>query len=129
MKKLYFITALTAITAAIIFSTGCETKSASEKVTITPESALLEINQSVILTAAGGFEYAWSLSDETWGFLSSRSGSQTVYTSLYNPGVDSLPQVQTVQVTSTISGASGGTNGAEFATIGEALIKHLGTEE
>lgn len=61
---------------------GCETTSADEvEVKISPEEATLTAaNPSVTLTAAGGWSYTWSISDDEIGKLNKRSGSSVTYT-------------------------------------------------
>ena len=92
----------------------------------------MEQGQAVEFTATGGFEYDWSLSQGAWGYLSTLTGSRTVYTSIYNPGTNTTGQteVQVLTVVSTIQGTSSGNNAASNATYevtAEAHITHLGT--
>lgn len=122
------------IAAAIAVLTGCKIESADSEVRIEPDSAVLEKHQSVTLTAHGGYHCKWSLGTEEWGVLSTRSGSEVVYTSLYEPSGDT-PVVQVVTVSSTFytsdSGSSAGTNGGStsYVSSAEAYITHLPAEE
>ena len=110
--------------------TSCDTQSANTTVFITPSSAELTRSQSVTLTASGGFDYRWSLEDDTIGVLSSRNGSSVVYTSRHSPnaGNTNTPNnviVQVVTVVSYIEGASAsGTNSPALETSAEAFITH-----
>lgn len=100
---------------------GCEVDSASQKVEIRPNTATLRYGESVTLTAYNGYIYAWSLQNESWGTLSSRSGMMVTYQSLYDP---TAAQVQIITVTSTFtdSGAGGSNATPQTAT---AYITHV----
>ncbi len=79
MKK----TLLPLFISAGIFATfiGCETEPLSEhSLQISPNSANLALNESITLTASGGWNYKWSLSDTTAGRLSKLVGQSVVYT-------------------------------------------------
>ncbi len=110
-----------------ILLAGCEISSATERVKISPDAAVLKKGQSVTLTASGGYVYDWSLSDNTLGILNTRRGVQVLYTSLYNPPTDT-PVIQIVKVTSFFSENDGtntsGTN-APVAHEAEAYITHI----
>lgn len=114
--------------AWLVFLTGCEIDSADSSVRIAPDSATLAINASVTLVAQGGYEYAWSLSTEEWGTLNIRTGSQVVYTSLYEPSGDT-PAVQVVTVVSAFSssGSGGSSNDTSTSSVSsaEAYITHM----
>ena len=79
---------------------GCEVESANRRIEVRPDSATLRKGESVTLTAYNGYEYDWSLSDNTIGSLSARRGMMTTYKSLTDPA---NPVVQVVTVTSTFS--------------------------
>ena len=123
MNRLGVILCLFLLAAVIITAPGCEdieAKPATAQVRITPDSASLNVGQSQLFTASGGYEYTWSLEQDSWGTLSARSGSETIYTSTYDPGTNtSSPQELTVTSTG-LSNAS--TNGPPSAT---AYIYHL----
>ena len=90
-KTLLPLFASAGILATII---GCETEALSQhSLEITPNSANLSINESITLTASGGWNYKWSLSDNTAGNLSRLTGQRVVYTAT-KEGV-----TQTVSVT------------------------------
>ena len=129
MKKLYIFTACSIAFIIASFLTGCETKSASSSVSITPDSTTIIIGQSITFTASGGYEYSWSLENNSWGTLSNLKGSSTVYTSRYNPGTNSTPATQIITVQSSIEGSSGGTNANTYSVTATAIISHLGSEE
>ncbi|MFC1497987.1 hypothetical protein ACFLS1_05910 [Verrucomicrobiota bacterium] len=103
MNRFGVISCLFLLAAAIITAPGCEDIEASPATTqvkITPDSATLGVGESQRFTASGGYEYTWSLQQESWGRLSARSGSETTYTSTYAPGSSTNTQILTV--TSTI---------------------------
>ena len=70
------------VCAAVFF--GCETDSARQKVTVTPSAVAINKGESVTLTAAGGYAYTWELKYESWGFLTTKEGPVTIYTSRVN---------------------------------------------
>lgn len=82
---------------------GCETDSATQRVEIRPDSYSLRYGESVTLTAYNGYVYRWSLQNDAWGTLSSRSGMMVTYTSTYDPAA---PAVQIITVSSTFSDSS-----------------------
>ena len=91
--------AATAI-AALVFS-GCETESAgSASISINPGYARIMAGQSVTLSASGGNDYRWSLSNGSYGTLSANRGSSVVYTARKN-GV-----TQVVTLNSTLGSSS-----------------------
>lgn len=86
--------------AAIAFS-GCETESAgSASVSINPGYARITSGQSVTLSASGGNDYRWSLSNGSYGTLNATRGSSVVYTARKN-GV-----TQVVTLDSTLGSSS-----------------------
>ena len=108
--------------AAVLFN-GCETTSAAQKPEITPSSASIRSGEEIAFVASGGFEYTWSLKDETIGRLDTRRGSRVVYKSLYEPAF-SNNAIQILTVSSTISGSSGTTNSEAYVQTAEAYITH-----
>ena len=117
--------AIFTVAACTIYS-GCDSDSASSPVTITPASAIVSKGQSVQFTAAGGYEYTWSIEEdsagsEPYGTLSTRHGSTTTYTSLRD--ADSAAVVRILTVTSTIEDA-GQTNSLPEVWTAEAYITH-----
>jgi hypothetical protein len=113
--------------AIVVTCSSCDdlgTKSSEERITISPDAVTLEIGQQQEFIASDGYEYAWSLEDETIGTLSTRSGESTIYTSLYTPdGTGTTSQV--LMLVSTIEG--GGTNRVYHQTA-EAYILHISTD-
>lgn len=114
---------------------GCETESASENnVDITPASATILIDESVTLTASGGYDYEWSLENDSWGTLSTTEGSTTTYTSAYDPDADTWQEHQVVTVRSYLNKAvakADSTNGTsdinnftDYQQTAEAIITH-----
>lgn len=131
------VTAAAAAVCALI-QTACEVDSATGEVIVSPSSAALHKGDSIQFTASGGFEYKWRLKEEKWGMLSTRRGSSTVYTSLYDPRDCSTCDVdldyQVVYADSyipdgvTVSGDGGApTNSMTVGVLGtgEAYITHL----
>ena len=112
MKKTFLLSVVSAIAVCAILA-GCETDPASERVTINPSSVTLKNNESVELVASGGYDYIWSIESEkqTYGTLSTRNGSRTVYTSRYDPGTNNVEAVVVViSVTSRLPGGSTSTS-------------------
>jgi len=105
---------------------GCETESASQNnIVISPRSAIILIDEAIELTASGGFDYEWSLEQETWGTLSTTIGPRTVYTSSYDPGAETWQAHQVITVKSYINKLNGKTNGvSDYAQFAEAIITH-----
>lgn len=112
---------------------GCNVDSADATIDIVPDSTSLRKNESVTLTARGGYNYTWSLTTESYGVLNTRSGRQVIYTSLYEPGSNS-PVTQIVKVTSTFynnssSSNNASTNGTITIQSAEAYITHLPSDQ
>jgi hypothetical protein len=120
-----------AVFAAGLILSGCEASSAVQRVRITPDAARLSRSQSVTLTASGGYDYDWSLSDDTIGTLNTRFGPTVVYTSIHSPNVDSTNKpnsgvIQTITVVSTIEGQSQATtNSTPTQASATAIITHF----
>ncbi len=129
--KAQFILGVAGLVALAAF-TGCEVDSADTDIYITPDSGVLNKHQSVALTAHGGYRYTWSLGTEEWGTLSHRTGSEVVYTSLYEPS--DTPVVQIINVSSVFysSDSTGGadTNGTTTSHVStaQAFLTHLASE-
>jgi hypothetical protein len=101
----------------------------NEAVRITPDSAVLRDGQSVTFTATGGYDYEWSLENDSYGVLSTRRGATTTYVSMIDPGSDTNQVggvTQILRVTSTVSGGTSTTNSGQVTTgTAEAHITHL----
>lgn len=94
MKQLKYIAFALGIASAALF-TACETESADELVIeVSPSYTHLSEGQSVTLKASGGWNYRWSLSNPSYGQLSSSQGGSVQYTAKVGGGVS-----QTVVVT------------------------------
>jgi len=108
----------------IVFLCGCEVDSATTKIEIRPNSATLRYGESVTLTAYNGYVYEWSLQNETYGKLSSRSGMMVTYTSISDP---TSPQLQIITVTSTFSDNDSGSSSSSnpVSHTAEAYITHI----
>ncbi len=106
----------------IVVLCGCEVDSAAQKIEIRPDSATLRYGESVTLTAYNGYEYTWSLQNDTWGRLNTRSGMMVTYTSISDPAT---PQVQIITVSSTFSDNSGSGGSNPVSHTAEAYITHI----
>jgi hypothetical protein len=125
MKRVGFIMFLSTVSVCVlILLNGCETTPASEKPVITPSTAVVKFGSSVEFNVSGGFEYTWSLQDETLGRLDTLNGSRVVYRSMYEPGV-SNSALQILTVSSTLSGVGRTTNSASIEKTAEAHITHI----
>ena len=109
---------------ALAFLCACEVDSASQTIKVYPDSAVLYYGESVSLTAYNGYTYTWSLENNTWGTLSSRSGSMVTYKSLYEPTAAAV-QIITVASTFSDNGSGGGSNPVTHTAY--AYITHLPT--
>ncbi len=126
-----FIVAAAGLAIVAAF-TGCEVDSADTDIYISPDSGVLNKNQSVTLTAHNGYTYTWSLGTEEWGTLNHRTGSDVVYTSLYEPSDTPVVQIITVSSVFYSSDSTGGTdtNGSStsYVSTAQAYITHLASE-
>ncbi|MBI3987643.1 MAG: hypothetical protein HY343_12020 [Lentisphaerae bacterium] len=96
---------------------GCEVNSADQSVRISPDTARIRYGEAVVLTADRGYFFHWTLENEEWGQLSSRSGNPVTYTSYYAPGTSAVAvQVITVASTYTDSTGTGGSSGSSPST-------------
>jgi hypothetical protein len=105
---------------------GCETEPASEKVRVSPDAATIRLGETASFVATGGFDYEWSLSNETLGTLSTRSGPTTVYTSRSDPGGSNTLQ-QVLTVTSRIGNATTSNAAPSLVKTATSVITHLAT--
>ncbi len=121
MKNSIFL--FLAACAALFATTGCETESAGEAtVSVTPTYATLNIGQSVTITASGGWDYKWGLSDTALGTLNKYEGNQVTYTMTSNGGN------QTVTVTG-MSSNSNSTYQAQVTIVPRAETKKEESKE
>ena len=80
MKKAFSIFAAV-IVVALFATTGCETESLAEHgMYIDPSYAKIGSSGSITLTAHGGWNCHWSLSERSIGSLSQTTGDRVVYT-------------------------------------------------
>ena len=116
--------------AAMLLTISCETESAATQITITPYSAVVKKDQSVVFTASGGYSYKWSLSNTGIGSLSAKYGDSVTYKSFSSSGTN------VITVTGFIEGQSTGTSStnstattttASYQTA-EAYITHYSDE-
>lgn len=122
-NKQFFSAALPAalMLLAITLAGGCESDSAARKIEIRPDAYSLRYGESVTLTAYNGYIYTWTLQNDSWGTLSSRSGVMVTYQSLYDP---TAPAVQVITVTSTFTDTGGGGSNPVVQTA-TAYITHI----
>ena len=126
--KLHFLPLAMCLAAVGIFLAACESEKSGtgdDVLDVYPSYAKLRAGQSVTLTAKGGSDYLWSLSNEEIGSLSSRHGSSVVYTAQVCEGANTF---QTVTAQSKLTGGIVTTNGNSLAS-GTATILHCGSEE
>ena len=80
MKKTLYIFAA-AVVAALFSMTGCENESVSEHaMSVDPSYSKMGSSGSLTLTAHGGWNYHWSISEGSIGSLSKTTGNSVVYT-------------------------------------------------
>ena len=97
------LAAAAALVAAAALFSGCETESAAtQTATVTPNYARLTKGQSVALSAAGGWNYRWSLSDDSYGYLDRPTGAKVTYTATK----DGVTQTVTLQAVFSSDGSS-----------------------
>lgn len=107
-----------ALLLPLIGMVGCETESSDQiAVTITPNAATLSKGGTQTFTAAGWQDYTWSLSDTSFGTLSTTKGPSTTYTA----AVTNAVQVLTLSVNNSTTVA---TNTVPTVSA-EAIIIHL----
>jgi hypothetical protein len=105
--------------------TGCDASSATDALSVSPESVTVAPGDNIEFTVSGGYDYTWSLSpDDGSARLSTTRGSKTVYTCLAT-NVGTTPK--SIVVTSTIQGSGAGTsNSPAYAVSGSAKIYYKG---
>jgi len=127
MKKTLFLLLFACTSIGILaLINGCETTSAADSPEITPSAATVRIGDAVEFRASGGFEYVWSLQNETIGRLDTRRGDKVVYRSMHNPAINNSA-LQIITVKTTISGTSSTTNSSSYERTAEAYITHIST--
>ncbi|MDA0322779.1 MAG: hypothetical protein O2923_08705 [Verrucomicrobia bacterium] len=122
------VAVLAAATLTTLALSGCETESASElTVRVVPDAITILLDETVVFTASGGFEYAWSLADDSLGTLNTRTGSSVAYTSRDDPG-PSNTTLQVLTVVSSVREFSGATNVTDdiFTVSADSHITHVG---
>ena len=124
MKSIMAVTGMSLLAVVLSLGvTGCETQSASTRVTVEPSAATISKGQSITFTASGGYDYEWTLSNHSYGTLSTTSGDTVTYTSIYDPG-DSNTVVQVLTVNSFIEDSSTSNSSPEEWTT-EVFITHI----
>ncbi len=119
---------LAAATITSLVLSGCDTEAASElTVRVVPDAITILLDETVVFTASRGFEYAWSLADDSLGTLNTRTGSTVAYTSRDDPG-PSNTTLQVLTVVSSVREFSGATNATDdiFSVSADSLITHVG---
>lgn len=92
---------LVAAVAAMVLIAGCETESADQiSITITPNNATIQKEESREFTASGWRDYTWSLTDPSIGVLSVTKGDRTTYTAIKGPTStnETFPQILTLTI-------------------------------
>lgn len=121
MKAVIYAVGAVSAVGLFLCLVACETESSTASVYISPSSTTIRHGQSIRFGASGGYDYEWSLQSDAWGYLSTRQGVSTVYTSTYNPETNATAAVQILSVESTISG----TSATSYCQRAEAYIRHL----
>jgi hypothetical protein len=99
---------------------GCETESSDQaSISISPNTAELDVGASLVFTASGWQDYSWSISRPDYGVLSTTTGDSTTYTAVL-----ALSSNATQVLTVTANGDSGSSSNSATLTA-EALIIHL----
>jgi len=113
--------------AGLLVVWGCETEPANTQVRVTPSSVVLREGESAEFVASGGFDYTWSLDSQNThlGFLSTRTGDRTVYTSLASPGSNATDVVVRVLTVQSRVPTSTGTNAVPVEWTAAAHITQL----
>jgi len=143
MKRILQFVATGMVAVVLAVACGCDTEPVSDTIYITPDSVAITKGQSIEFTVTGGYDYEWSLSDDSLGQLSTRRGGRTVYTSLYEAsetvgsnGTETADQpMQVLTCRSYIPyGTSADTNGVinaannnqnTYGATAEAYIRHM----
>ncbi len=100
---------------------GCETESSSQAaITITPSSVTLGVGASQEFVASGWTDYTWSLSNNSAGTLSTKTGDSTIYTAV---STSNITQVLTCSGGTVTTSGTDGTNGTTTVQA-QALIAH-----
>ena len=117
--------------ALLLINSGCDTAGATDNLTISPSAATLSSGQSQEFKVSGGYHYEWQIlsgaatstsgTTSATGWLSSRTGSQVVYTAPTSE--TGLSGAVTLRVTSTIEGSGSGTsNSPAYSVTGDAIV-------
>lgn len=117
-----------ALLGLVVMLAGCEADPVSSTVFITPDSVTIRNGQAITFTATGGFDYQWSLSNESYGALSTRRGPTTTYVSMIDPGANTNSAAtlsQVLRVTSSVSGSTTTNTGQVTTGTAEAYITHM----
>lgn len=115
---------LAAVSALVI---ACESEKSHVHDTlldVSPSYTKANQGKRITLTARGGENYVWSLSNSAIGSLSSVHGPTVVYTAQVCGDTD---ETQTITVQGTLADIAGGTNTLTTAT-GTATVLHLGRQ-
>lgn len=75
-----------------------EDEESSNELRVSPSEVTISENEEITFVASGGDQtYDWSLSEESWGILSTREGPATTYTSIHSTTGDVDVQELTVE--------------------------------
>ena len=134
MKKTTMLVGILSALIVLGLQTSCETTDGSDlQVRISPPGAKISNGESIEFTASGGFDYQWSIESSSLGFLSTRTGSRTVYTANNVTPTGSVSVIQFLRLTSSITTAATppSSNGLPaqpeqtFTITDEVVIEHL----
>jgi hypothetical protein len=103
MKRLLMVLSFALAALPSLLFVGCEAESSADvELDLTPRQVTLGYMESATFKVSGGYDYRWSLENETLGQLDRRNGDQVVYAAT---STNAGTQILTVQ--SYIEGASG----------------------
>ena len=127
MKKILLPFVLIGLVTTLF--SACDTEPAQSKPSIFPSSTRIRFGESIEFTASGGYEYEWSLENDSYGALNTRRGPKVVYKSFYNPSSATGLVTQILHVRSFITGSSQSTNSSTaYQQEAEAYISHVYTQ-
>lgn len=110
--------------AAVLLMAGCETESSEQiSIMITPNNITLQKGESREFIASGWQDYTWTLSEPTYGVLSTTKGDRTTYTAVKNPtdADATLLQILTLMVNIASSSTPSASSPASTNVISETL--------
>jgi hypothetical protein len=102
MKRFLPVLVCSLVVLSPLLFLGCEVASSADtQLNLNPRSVTLKYKESQPFTVSGGYDYRWTLQNETLGKLDKRTGDRVFYTSL------TTNTTQLLTVESYINDASG----------------------